>query len=563
VPPFARAADRAPCSGVAFVGRDAPRLSDVERKLVCGDENTEGWSSIPTNQKEYFLRAFLQQRGYHAPTFVVSRETLSVDAGAKSFIRALSVSGLPAGIDPSKLRNIVGSEMTPRALDKVKGALGDVLQEKGFACPEIALSADSVTGKVSAAATPGRPGFIDAIVPARLKASDPGVFGRYEAFRRGQPFDMRLLVLTAERTVADSLFVSAYYEVACSTAGAAIIQHVVEGKPRLYQVGVGFDTEGYAIGKVQWKNSRLDTRGSSAEGALYGSFRQESAEASLRESLSPSSRLYLKPRLFYDRENQIQFESVNAEASLLPGTSWDGETLRFDFAAGPAQEFVRTVRGPGPARDSFQAFKTQWTLTDHLFEYYAGEPRAGWRASLDTVSRVAGADSSFTAHRFSARGEALWNLGNESPPMVIAATRWWAGTTYVNDRAVALKNLAPDMRFFLGGDSNLRGAALMGLPGDDAGFLTTVYDGLELRLGDVSAHGFQPLVFVDGAMGGRADIHLDPDVYWSPGLGFRWSLPVGSIRGTAARGLTWRRDSQAASLYPPHWQFFLSFGEEF
>ena len=561
----ARAAvdERAPCPAVAFVGARAVRLTDVERKLVCGDPGTEGWGAIPVNQAEYFLRAFLQQRGYQSPRFAVVGSRLEVDAGAKSLVRRLVVKGLPPAVDPSKLRGIAGRELTPQELDRVKSALVNALQNDGYACPEVAISADGVTGDVSAEVVDGGRRAIDGIVPARLKTTDPGVFNRYEAFRRGQPFDRRLLALTSERTVVDSLFVSAYYDVACSSAGMRISQRVVEGKPRLYQLGAGFDTEGYAIGKARWKNSRIDARGSSLEGSLYGSFRQESAEASAHESLSPSSRFYVKPRLYFDRENQTQFEFTDAEASVLPGAGLDTESLRADVAAGPALEAIRTVRGPGPDRDTFLTFKTQWTLTDHLFEYYAGEPRAGWRATLDTVSRVAGADSSFTAHRLSTRGEWIWNLGNYDPPLLVAATRWWAGTTYVDDRALALRSLAPDMRFFLGGDANLRGAALTGLPGDDAGFLTVVYDGLELRMADVIAHGFQPLVFVDAAMGGRADVRLDPDVYWSPGLGFRWALPVGSIRGKVARGLTWHRDAGAPTLYRPHWQFFLSFGQEF
>ncbi len=133
----------------------------------------------------------------------------------------------------------------------------------------------------------------------------------------------------------------------------------------------------------------------------------------------------------------------------------------------------------------------------------------------------------------------------------------------MNDLANAQRNLAPDMRFFLGGDSNMRGIALNGLPTDQNGFLTVAYDGLELRLADALPYGLQPLLFLDAAMAGRADVHLDPDVYWSPGAGLRWKLPVGSIRGTVARGLVWHRDSTAPPLYPPHWQLFLSFGEEF
>jgi translocation and assembly module TamA len=411
--------------------------------------------------------------------------------------------------------------------------------------------------------TPGAPGVMSPIVPAALEKVDSRVFSRYEAFLPGQPFDMRLLNLTAQRTISDALFVSAYYEVNCSTSGPRIVQRVVEGKPRLYKLGVGFDTEGYAIGKAQWQRSRIGWRDSTLEGSLYASFREETAEASMHAYIDPASRLYLMPQVIFDREDQIQYQYVTGQASVQPGTSWENERLRADVLAGPVEEHVTTVRGVGPPNDTFLSFRTKWTLMDHLYEYYVPDPRRGWRTALETRSRAAGVQSSLTAHRVTAEGQALWNLGGYEPPLAIFGTRYWVGTTFVNDPASAQRILAPDMRFFLGGDSNLRGAALNGLPRDQAGFLTVVYDGLELRLGDLLPYGLQPLIFIDAAMGGRSDAHLDRDVYWSPGAGVRWRLPVGSIRATAARGLIWRRDESAPPLYEPHWQFFVSFGEEF
>jgi translocation and assembly module TamA len=269
------------------------------------------------------------------------------------------------------------------------------------------------------------------------------------------------------------------------------------------------------------------------------------------------------PQAIFDREDQIQYQYVTEQALVQPGTSWENESLRADLLAGPLEEHITTVRGVGPANDTFFAVHTKLTLTNHLYEYYATKPRQGWRTTIETLSRVAGADSSLTAHRLTVQGEALWDVGGYDPPALVLGTRYWVGTTYVTDLPFAQQNLGPDMRFFLGGDANLRGVALIGLPPDQNGFLTVAYDGLELRMGDVLPYGLQPLAFLDAAMGGRADVHLDPDVYWSPGIGLRWQLPVGAIRGTVARGLVWHRDETMPPLYAPHWQLFLSFGEEF
>jgi translocation and assembly module TamA len=127
-------------------------------------------------------------------------------------------------------------------------------------------------------------------------------------------------------------------------------------------------------------------------------------------------------------------------------------------------------------------------------------------------------------------------------------------------RADALVRLAVP---FFPDDSDLRGARRLGVPGDPVGLLTTLYDGVELRLGDVLPYRLQPLVFVDAAMGGRSSLKLDPNVYWSPGFGVRWGSPVGSVRATLARGLVWRRDPAAEVLLTPQWRFFLSLGREF
>ena len=208
MPAAAKVDDRRPCPRVEFVGGEAIHLTDVERKLVCGDEATEGWRDVPVNQARYFMESFLQQRGYQNPRFQADQDTLKVDIGARSYFRGLTVNGLPPGIDPSKLRELKGQPITPKELDAIKTALFDDLQDNGYACPRIELTADSQTGEVAAAVTPGPVYTIDAVEPARLTDVDPAIFNRYEAFLYGGRFDARLLTLTAQRTLSDALFVA-------------------------------------------------------------------------------------------------------------------------------------------------------------------------------------------------------------------------------------------------------------------------------------------------------------------------------------------------------------------
>jgi len=539
--------------------------------MVCGDPSTEGWGQIPFNQAEIFLRAFLQQRGYQEPRFTPGRDILTVDPGEKTIVRSFTVAGLPPAIRRRKLRKIEGEVMTPKLLDAAKAALIGALQNRGYACPAVEIQANGATGELSADVRPGDVYLMDHIRTQKTDGVSPSIFSRYEAFKIGQRFDYRLLELTAQRAMADSLFVSAYFDVNCGTSapggaaggGLTITERVVAGKSQLYKLGVGFDTEGYFIGKAQWQDSRIGPRANSMEGTLYASFREESAIADYRYFLGPASRSYLMPKLTFGRLNDAQVESIHGELALLPSLSRDTGWLRTEVSAGPALEYADTVRGPGPVRDNYAAFVTQVEVRDHLFEYYAGDPRTGGRVVFRSQSRVEGADSAITAHSLSLQGAHVWNMGGYEPPLLVLATRYLLETTFVKNSLLASGDLPLDTRFFLGGDANLRGAQLNKVPSDPAGLLTAVYEGVELRLGDVLPHGLQPLVFLDAAMGGRRSFRLDPNVYFSPGAGFRWSSPVGSVRASLARGLVWKRDPSAAVIMTPHWQFFLSLGKEF
>jgi len=534
----------------------------METRLVCGDPGTEGWGQVPFNQAENFLRAFLQQRGYQDPKFGSGRDVLTVAPGAKTAVSSFTVYGMPPGIDPRKLRKIRRQVMSPRLLDTAQAALLSQLRDRGYACPVIEMRGNGTTGEVSAEVRPGEIYRFDHIAAKKSAEVDTDIFYRYEAFRRGQRFDSRLLDLTARRAMADSLFLNVYFDVDCSTAGMTISERVVAGKSQVYRLGFGFDTEGLLIGRAKWQNSRMGARGNSMEATLYASYREQSAVADHRYFLATASRTFLMPKLTFGRLNEPQYESLHSELALLPGTSWDAGKRRVELTAGPALEYVHTSRGLGPD-NTYAAFQAQLELRDHLFEYYAGDPRTGGRIVFGSQSRVKGIHSNITAHQLSVKGEHVWNIGGYEPPALVLATRYLGETTLVKKALLAAGKIPSDMRFFLGGDANLRGAGFNKLPADAAGLLTALYDGVELRLGDVLPHGLQPLVFVDAAVVGRSSFKLDPNVYWSPGFGFRWNSPVGSVRVTLARGLVWRRDGAAEVLIKPQWRFFLSLGAEF
>jgi len=548
------------CPGIVFTGT-AVGLTAVERRLVCGDPESEGWKEVPRAQAERFIRAFLQQRARHHPVFTVKDGDLFVDPGPATSIKALVGDNLPVGVDLSKRRRVVGAAMTPKILDKVKGDLDGDLRNRGYACPDVQVTADARTGEVRARFPEAVTHLADPIEDPEIPGLDPGIFRRFEAFRRDRPIDQRLLTLTSNRVVSEALFLNSSYDVSCGTAGVRIVHRVASAPPRLIRLGIGVDTEGLALFRARWKHSRIGWRASSTEATVFASKRVQSFDALMRYYLRPSSRLHLVPQAVAARTDQPRFEAVSGQVSLMPAVNWDDQRVRVEARAGPALEYADTRRGVGPQDTYFQSFNTHIEVTSHQFEYFLREPRSGFHAVLDTASRVSEISSSLTAHRLRLWTESLWNIGAFEPPLAVFGVRGWAGTTVVGDREAAQRELPVAMRFFIGGNSDFRGVG-PGELGDERGFLSGVYQGLELRAGDLLPLRLQPLVFLDAAMAGRSSLRLDPDVYYAPGFGVRWPTFIGAFRVTFARSLIWRRDP-ATAPGRRHWQFFFSYGREF
>ncbi len=562
LPGFAAAGDTIPeCPAVVFTGAKVA-MTAVERRLVCGDSDSEAWKEVPWAQAQRFLTAFYQQRGYLYPAFEVKEGRLVADPGAITTVKRLEGSGLPPGVDLSKKRRIVGAPMTPATLDKAKAATTDELLNRGYACPRVEMSADARTGAVLADFPGGVVSLADPIEEPTIDGIDSGIFRRFEAFERDKPLNQSLMTITSNRVVSEALFLSSSYEVTCGTGGVRIVHRVTSGPPRIIRIGVGIDTEGFARFRARWAHSRIGWRASTAEATLFASKREQSLDARMHLYASPSSRGFLLPSAVAARSDEPRFETLTSVVSVGPGFTWDNQDLHVEVTAGPALEYADTRRGIGPVNSWFQTFNTRIDATSHEYERFQREPRAGFRADMETASRVSQLNSSLTAHRVRLGSENLWNVGGFEPPLAVLGARGWIGTTVVgDDRETALRELPPAMRFFIGGDADFRGVG-PGELGDESGFLTGVYQGFELRAGDVLPYKLQPLVFFDAAMAGRSSLHFDRDVYYAPGFGTRWSTFIGAFRVTLARSFIWRREP-ATAPGRPHWQFFFSYGREF
>jgi translocation and assembly module TamA len=181
---------------------------------------------------------------------------------------------------------------------------------------------------------------------------------------------------------------------------------------------------------------------------------------------------------------------------------------------------------------------------------------------LETSSRINGFLSDLNAHYFLLDAQSNWNLGRFDPPFMVLSWRGFAGTTLASDGTIASDIIPVSMRFYIGGDADIRGFSRKELPFHGRGFYTALYNGIELRAGDVLPLGIQPFILLDVAKGGDESFHLAGELYWSPGFGVRWKSPFGVVRASLAHGFI-ENGAEEQDPEDEHWQFFASFGQEF
>jgi translocation and assembly module TamA len=552
------------CPGIVLQSPVKISFSDSEQKLVCGDPQTPGWKKIPRSQAEYLLKIFLQHQGYYFPTFRVAPPVLTVSVGKPTFVREIHANKLEGvHLNYNKLRYVRGGRLKPATLDDVSGWTLSETRRQGYGCPHIQISADPKTGIIDVQTQLGPKHYITDFERTDDPAINSAALRRFEAFQRGDELNVQNLTLTTRRMMREDLFLSAYFDFACSDVGSLALKEVlVTARPRLISFGVGADTEGGIRSRARFKNTRLGTMASSFELILSASFRDQSFDSTAQiYTSSHYPRFHLSPHLEIKRESEREYESVTGLFEFLPATTWDSSLLHLLLRAGPAFQYIYTVSGQGPRNSIFLSLNSHLMVMDHDFEYFLGEPQRGWRIQIDTESRFKHVFSDLTAHKFVLGMEQMWNLGNFEPPYITFGWRGFLGTTWIENSSIIPQELPVAMRFFLGGDANIRGFDRKEIPFNDEGFLSAVYLGLEMRAGKLFPFDLQPLIFTDLAKGSRESFDLDDRLFWAPGFGLRWNSPIGVFRATLAHGFTESFDSRLPESN--RWQFFLSYGQEF
>ncbi|HEX5038001.1 MAG TPA: BamA/TamA family outer membrane protein [bacterium] len=550
------------CPGrVTVVGAKLFKLTKVERSFVCGDSGSDSWKRVPMSQAKYHLRTFLQERGRYQPEFSEDGDRLIVRLGPLTRVRSWTVNGAPKDADVQDRRRVKGRILTPKLLNEIEQWLVRRLKSRGYPCPDAKSKADPVTGDVVVEVTPGPQQNVIAVTEEPVLRMNPGVPRRFDAFKVGKPFNDDLLSLSADRIETDGLLQSTYFKTTCEPEGAVLEQKTFAGRPRIVSVGFGANTEGVVLVKGSWKHTRLEDNASLFEAEGFASYkRQKLAVSSRLYPFKPTSRWHLLPIGEIDHQRESEFHFLSGDVQINAAGGWDDQKIGFKFSFGPDLNYVETYRGAQPGLTRFLTLRSRIELMSHYFEYYLTRPRTGYRASFTVNFGNSNLLSEVTAQRFLLDGEYLYNFRHYEPPLLVFGVRGGLYGTFARGDAATLAKLPPNYRFYLGGSPDLRGWGRRELPSED-GALSAAFLSFEIRLAELLPGGFQPFGFFDAGIFGSKALRFDAPVYYSPGGGLRWESPVGMIRGTVGHGF--KAGGNQAGTKDGHWQFYVSFGEEF
>ncbi|MBS1961746.1 MAG: BamA/TamA family outer membrane protein [Bdellovibrionales bacterium] len=540
-------------------GSERVELGKNDEIFVCGDSNHASWQNVPPRQSAAYLRSFLESKGYLDPKIDVDYDAsrVTVNAGRRATIAVILSEGDPPGWTNAPLETNLGRPLEKAALDQIQNDATGLLRAMGYACGDVKLEAHP-DGRIVLKIDSGTPKSYPAPVSMGDYPISDAIFSRYEPFSPGDPFDARELTL-AGRRIESEVASSASYSTVCAKDKLDRLERTAGfGPRRSWEIGAGASTEEYPLAFIRWKTNRLWSSASNFQIELFGSNKRQELEFELKHyAFRSSPRVYLRPVFDISHKNEDQYETLETKAAVYLGRAIDVGYWTIEPEIGYSASKIRDVDFNPPRDFNLLTPEVNLGAHSHDFELYGGDPRSGLDVN-STYRYLPGSQAtSIGIHRVFVQGTALVNYRSYLEPRWVLGARYSFGTLFTTDGTVPDPQKLPRDWFFLGGgDRDLRGFGRATLPSEEqgAGSLATV--GFESRWPHLLPIPLEPLVFYDVGWVGAGNAKFDPAPYLSPGFGVRSPTPIGTIRGTLARGI-----SPARGIH--RWQLFLSFGTEF
>ena len=558
------------CKNIRITKKEKIDLTSMENRLICGDpqdgEIGTPWSQIPPNEAAYFLKGFLQTRGYHQPEFIQDGLLLFVRVGPISTLKRLEILGGPPGFQPPRRRLVQGEPLTPDMLNDLDAWALSLMKNEGYACAETETRADPELGEVVVFVKPNGLRRIRSLEEAGDTGLREGALNRYNAFLMNDIYRERWVALTRRRTQDDGFLQTMVLTTKCEEGDAvSLIRDVNLGPSRVIRIGVGGSTaEGGRVQAVIRRN-RIGTSASSAQASVRLSYLEKEIN---RQTASGNFRWYylhgeerysLRPEITFEHLSQPTAESNVMLVKFLHGWTFETTNGQWDLRAGPDYQYEdqQRVETPKTINIAYLELGARWT--DHDFEWFTPSPRTGKSLEATLLGAHKDAFSDYNVQRFDLQGQKLWTIGHSDPPFFILGTRFNVGSVFAESNEI--QSRLP-LRFlsFLGGERDLRGYRYQSVQRNGSGALSHATVSLEGRFHRVIFKRADVFGFIDSGLLGDRNFGLTHPLYLSPGLGLRWESPVGTLRGYVAQSMA---VSNAEVAYPNSVRLGITFGEEF
>ncbi len=564
---FAQEEDLTPICGNFYLVREGGpwlsrlRFDENEKIMICGSE-TPGWTKIPEDQSRRNLEVILRSHGYYNISIKKKGGKIIINKGKKTKIGELKFTNHPPGFKDRVFLGVRGDTLNTKSLNKIENWSAARLRTLGYPCPEVQSTANPKTGDVQIQLNPGEKVKILKVTRSGLGDIRPYALSRFDAFRMGNTYNADLFELTSRRLTLSGLADYSNFHNYCSQnnfKNGEFEQEVILSQPRSLLVSFGASTEQFPIAKALVRHNQLDANASRALLQLHLSSVEQYMDGYVQWHLFNNyPRLFLQPKFEMRRNSENFYEVLQQTLSTGLGYTHDDSSNHYFAVARPTYNVEDTVSGSGPAHTSFFSLESEFGLISHYYEFFQMTPREGYELRGDWSTRRQGLGSALSGDRYLLEGTWLHNWSGFDPPQTIFGVRF----KFASLRSPTLQDSPTSLRLFLGGDNDIRGFSRKSINNGGLGFSDIAYVGTEVRFTQFLPFKLQPFVLIDFAKTAFEEFDFSSFLYWSPGMGMRWQSPIGSLRGTAAYGMT-SGEEPNDSVPDDQWTFFLSFGQEF
>jgi outer membrane translocation and assembly module TamA len=535
------------CPKVFIHSTEKIKLSEGEKKLICGDPEDEAYKIIPIYQAKYMLQGFLQSRGYSHPRFIYNKEILDIFTEEKSRVNIIEVN-TNNQIDTKEFKGDILQRfrkevITPKLLDDIEAGVKSKARNKSYPCVKISSIVEPLEEKVTLTLSDLKSFNFGPLTQEQIEGINQVALKRFTSFKSEDPFAESELLLTEKRYVRQGVVQGTYFQENCDLANNSfsLQQNFIIGLPHTIRFGIGASTELGPMARINWTNQRYDSMASTLEARLQASFKNQSiilqANSFFWESFPRRS---LNSELSFVRSDQLTFnESI---AKFKPQIQWSRDTqFRFwQWALGPTLIASTYKTDLNPNSKSFTTGAVEGDLLSktHSYEIFDLHPEEGEffqfnfdfrHPSLGFIDPLLKLDLSYL--------KLIW-LGSLGKGSSVAGFRISTSTTWVKE-SVQSSSLPPSVKYYGGGSDDLRGFNLNSLPDNNGlGALTKLSAKLELRKTYFFIPTIEVFTFLDTSYFGTKSWNLEPRLWYSPGLGIRWLSPIGLVQTYIARTLT-------------------------